>query len=171
MGFVKHIIVLLSVLGGSSGFAQTVPFQSKQELFQAFYAAGFDRIIEMEYGDFGENPFLIHTPQDRNDEGTQLRVFASHHDEIVRVPALDFMHGRMSYNKVQAEAYIYSEVFLCYKFKQNALQSFFSKGHQKFINCLVFPVKIMDVLKAVQSSSKQALPTGEKDDGRPTYGK
>ena len=159
MGYVKHLIVWLAMLGSSSALAQTVSFQSKEELFKAFYRAGFDRIIELEYGDWSENQFLIHTPEDRNDDGTHLRLFAAHHDEIERVPSLDYIHGTMPYNKTTAEAYIYSEVFLCYMKAQGAVAAFLSKGERKFLTCLVFPVKIVDVLKAVQSLPKP-VPTG-----------
>lgn len=165
MGYVKHLIVWLAMLGSSSTLAQTVNFQSKEELFQAFYRAGFDRIIELKYGDFDQNQFLIHTPEDYKDEGTKLRLFAAHHDEIVRVPSLDYMHGTMSYNKSPAEAYIYSEVFLCYLKPQSAIGAFFSQGERKFLNCLVFPVKIVDVLKAVQALPKP-VPLGAPHAGR-----
>jgi hypothetical protein len=168
MGFVRILVMLAALAGSFSAQAEEATFKSKSELFKAFYQAGFDRIIEVDYTDWSKTPFLIHTPGDKDEKGTHLQSYAAHTNSIVRVPALDYTGGNMPWNKHTVEAYVLADVFLCY-LPTHWADKVMGRDHE-FTECLIFPIKIMDVLKAVQVSQKRAVPTGVKDDGRPTFG-
>ena len=151
----KSLIILALSLFTWSASAQSVPFESFDELLQAFYKGGIDTIIDIPGSKYKHDSIYVFTPEvGEKQDGMGLRTFAARTDSSMRVPALDYVVATPLIGPVQvAEAVVIADKFLCFSYRPGILGRPIVASD--FIRCLTFPRSVSEVLRAVQT--KQSL--------------
>lgn len=146
----KSLIVLALSLFTWSASAQSVPFESFDQLLQAFYKGGIDTIIDIPGSNYKHDSIFVFTPEvGEKQDGIGLGAFARRTNLSMRVPALDYVVASPLLTPVQvAEAHVIADKFLCFKYREGFMASPVSGG--EFIRCLTFPRSVSEVLRAVR---------------------